>query len=1455
MSRASGGVEGGTATGRDGAAIRRGLFGAAPAAVALALLALAGQCSAQIPALPANAAKYTVGSSTAVLGSTVYVFGYDESGMGGSVLFYMSLNPVGQWQFVDEISPAVFSPAVVTTRSAIFVFGGAVNSQTPSAQVFSFIPSASPQASDFVSLSPMTNPLMYGAASPVYGGAGAVVCGGQTAPDTPTSICQLYDVAGDSWSLVAPMLYSKWAHGMATAEGTVYAFGGYMMPSLAAELTNDVHALNLSANSWRIVYPQLRAAVGFMGLAVYNCEVLLMGGINIEGSQVSNVTMFQMISPANVTTERQARMQPLSQYRSNFLGAGYAGLGALAIGGAVGNTGTISAEAVTDFCRTGYTGEHCDRCAFGYGLVGGVCTMLPGVDLSDPSCGGPCSGRGNVNASMDCVCNAPFAGTACLQCLVMFRGQQCDECQYGYYGPMCASCPGEGPGAPACSGHGYCDGSGSHGGSGVCECFAGWTGARCDLCTVGYFGANCVPCTGPLGAPCSLHGLCRDGHAGDGSCTCMTGFSGFDCSVCEGTTCMTQCPLGMYGRTCALCMGAQLEPVAGGIAVLNGCSGHGLCGGNGTAGGDGACSCDVGWTGTACEVCSTGYFGPSCAPCPGVAEVGARDAYASECYYHGVCVGSGTSGGSGACTCNAGWTGTDCSQWASCPVQPILLFVGAAVGLVVLLQAAFYLRIPSLRGLLLLFVPQAQVLFMIAHRHAERHLTVLTEASVEASIGASAVASTTRMLQDMALAFNLDFTGWRYLQWCSYSSPYYVYMYMWPVPLLLPLLFVVTYAPSSMCRLRAPTRDSAQLEQLLQSKPHGSTRGLATPAVMLPRVIEATLWIATLWMPVVLQKCLEALQCDKAPVGDPNRAALSCDDEARPLVLPAAAAIFGLYCVGLPAAIWADLRRLRGGLCGLPQGQEIEMLAPADPPGAKPKGDVQLVCVTSVFADGKAMWLLLLLLRRVVTVIAISSIPGSLAFSIPVMFLNVAWCIGRETIRPFRHGRTLTLDRVTCALELFTMISVCNMDAALLSAFDNSHVVYANATRYNASGTGAAPLPPVPSLDALVIDTHDGTFGLSVGGANKGASAAAAFVIATVVAVVCAAVYEYRVGEEERHRGHVGVREASALLRVAAGGDTQGADDRYRAPAPTPAPAPAAASRPPEGSGGRGDASTAAVVSAMGATTLEGGGGGMAASEPAIFEAPATSAPVMAQRPVVVRAGGVSGGVGGQTSSSAFVMPTAAMYGGASGVPAAVAAVSAMPPAVAMMQAETAYGQREWSGIGGLAPPPGAAQFAPVPPRGERPPTVVAAGTGGGSQWASLGDRPAAAMSGGGGGGGARGPLLAPPSGEVKETSVGSIGSVGSVNLAPQRKKKKKGEKPLDTKALLASLGGGDSAPPVAAVKMRPVVKKADGVGAEGAAADRGLVTVLEEDGGRCLGCNSPYAAGTRFCKQCGQKI
>jgi hypothetical protein len=181
--------------------------------------------NAVFPQLPSDAAQYTVGSSTIVIGSNVcvracpcvallacefpscawecvrdccrrrsYVMCYDELGVGGSVMYYMALDPVcgsraphmcvcacarvclsfvrvlrsqiGQWQPVNSISPTVYSPAVATTRTCArrarvplrrarihtpinhaprtrarrtaYIFGGALNSNTLMASVYSF---------------------------------------------------------------------------------------------------------------------------------------------------------------------------------------------------------------------------------------------------------------------------------------------------------------------------------------------------------------------------------------------------------------------------------------------------------------------------------------------------------------------------------------------------------------------------------------------------------------------------------------------------------------------------------------------------------------------------------------------------------------------------------------------------------------------------------------------------------------------------------------------------------------------------------------------------------------------------------------------------------------------------------------------------------------------------------------------------------------------------------------------------------------------------------------------------------------------------------------------------------------------------------------------------------------------------------------------------------------------
>ncbi|XP_075900072.1 stabilin-2 isoform X3 [Nelusetta ayraudi] len=128
------------------------------------------------------------------------------------------------------------------------------------------------------------------------------------------------------------------------------------------------------------------------------------------------------------------------------------------------------------------------------------------------------------------------------------------------------------------------------------------------------------------------------------SLTLRTTGCSFECyQEMEVKTC---CP-GFWGPDCVECPARADQP----------CSGRGVC--SDGPGGNGTCSCQVGFSGTACEDCGPGQFGPSCG---------------SECScVHGVC-DAGLSG-SGHCTCFSGFKGPNCDQeipgcvTLSCPVN------------------------------------------------------------------------------------------------------------------------------------------------------------------------------------------------------------------------------------------------------------------------------------------------------------------------------------------------------------------------------------------------------------------------------------------------------------------------------------------------------------------------------------------------------------------------------------------------------------------------------------------------------------------------------------------------------------------------------------------------------------------------------------------------------------------
>ena len=141
--------------------------------------------------------------------------------------------------------------------------------------------------------------------------------------------------------------------------------------------------------------------------------------------------------------------------------------------------------------------------------------------------------------------------------------------------------------------------------------------------TVCLLGAN--------GQQCSGHAL--DVDLANLVCDCLPNWAGDDrCSTCT---------LGQAYNPAAGCLEC---PVAFGGGPCNAENGWGVC--DPVRG----CVCTFNHRGANCGQCAVGHYGTVCAACDACDPVG------------GVCDGSGTSIGSGACMCNDGYMGDDCSQ-------------------------------------------------------------------------------------------------------------------------------------------------------------------------------------------------------------------------------------------------------------------------------------------------------------------------------------------------------------------------------------------------------------------------------------------------------------------------------------------------------------------------------------------------------------------------------------------------------------------------------------------------------------------------------------------------------------------------------------------------------------------------------------------------------------------------
>ncbi|KAM8868381.1 stabilin-1-like isoform 1-T2 [Synchiropus picturatus] len=102
--------------------------------------------------------------------------------------------------------------------------------------------------------------------------------------------------------------------------------------------------------------------------------------------------------------------------------------------------------------------------------------------------------------------------------------------------------------------------------------------------------------------------------------------------VCLYPSWQLKCCKNHYGSGCQVCPGGLEAP----------CSNHGDC--QDGHSGSGRCRCYNGFTGTACEQCAFGHYGPNCTAC--------------SCTHRGRC-DQGIEG-SGQCTCDPGWKGDQC---------------------------------------------------------------------------------------------------------------------------------------------------------------------------------------------------------------------------------------------------------------------------------------------------------------------------------------------------------------------------------------------------------------------------------------------------------------------------------------------------------------------------------------------------------------------------------------------------------------------------------------------------------------------------------------------------------------------------------------------------------------------------------------------------------------------------
>ncbi|XP_028338472.1 teneurin-1 isoform X4 [Physeter macrocephalus] len=264
-----------------------------------------------------------------------------------------------------------------------------------------------------------------------------------------------------------------------------------------------------------------------------------------------------------------------------------------------------------------------------------VFVLTTAIEIMD-DCSTNCNGNGEC-ISGHCHCFPGFLGPDCARdsCPVLCGGNGEYEkghcvCRNGWKGPEC-DVPEEQCIDPTCFGHGTCI-------MGVCICVPGYKGEICEE----------EDCLDPM---CSGHGICVKGE-----CHCSTGWGGINCET-PLPLCQEQCSgHGTFLLDTGTC---SCDPKWTGsdcsteLCTME-CGSHGVCS-------RGICQCEEGWVGPTCEERSCHSHCAEHGQCKD-GKSHYLDAVRDGC--PGLCFGNGrcTLDQNGwHCVCQVGWSGTGCN--------------------------------------------------------------------------------------------------------------------------------------------------------------------------------------------------------------------------------------------------------------------------------------------------------------------------------------------------------------------------------------------------------------------------------------------------------------------------------------------------------------------------------------------------------------------------------------------------------------------------------------------------------------------------------------------------------------------------------------------------------------------------------------------------------------------------